>query len=167
MDLCIDGNIAQTFGPENAAEYFSRLLRMNARSLQPVGFQEWPNAFFITGLAVQNAPPPSVHIDGQPAWLLDYAIRQVGTVVPQRIWSAQNPYDAQRYGIVPLNMPIFFVHKYRVNVGLPQPTAAGGDCSMLLGADGVAPIGDCSTMFIRINVSPVPKSQPKNLVCLK
>jgi hypothetical protein len=157
MDLRIDGNIAQTFGPETAGEYFTRLLRVDSRLLQPVETQEWPNAFFITSPEVQNAPP-STQIDGQPAWLLDYAIQQVGTVVPQRIWSAQHPADAQRYGNAPLNMPLFFVQGNRVNLGLPQPTAAGGVCSMLLGADAVAPLGDCTTTYIRINVSLLSKS---------
>jgi hypothetical protein len=153
MDLRIDGNIAQTFGPESAAEYFARLLRVDVRSLRPIGTQEWPHAFFITSPAVEDAPP-SAHIGGRPAWLLDYAIRQIGTVVPQRIWSAQNPSDAQRYGNAQLNMPIFFVHNDRVNLGLPQPRAVAGDCAMLLGANATAPVGDCSTTYIRINVSP-------------
>jgi hypothetical protein len=159
MDLSIDGNIAQTFGPEHAAEYFARLLQIDVRTLQLVGSQEWPNAFFVTSPAVQNAPP-FAHINGRPAWLLDYAIRQVGTVVPQRIWTPQNPSDAQRFGNVPLNMPLLFVHRDRVNLGLPLLRAAAGDCVMLAGLGAAAPVGDGSTTYIRINVSIFPRSSP-------
>jgi hypothetical protein len=165
MDLRIDGHIAQTFGPETAGQYFARLLRVDSQLLQPVETQEWPDAFFITSPEVQNAPP-SAQIAGQPAWLLDYAIQQVGTVVPQRIWSAQHPADAQRYGNVPLNMPIFFVHGDRVNLGLPQPTAAGGVGSMLLGADAIAPLGDCTTTYIRINVSLLIRHTSSSMSCV-
>lgn len=148
MDLLVDGNLAQMFHPEGAASYFARLLRVDARSLRPTISHEWPHAFFITGHAV-NAPP-SILINGVPAWLLDYAIRQVGTIVPQRIWS---PSDPQRYVNVSLNMPIFFAHRDRVNLGLPLLTAAAGHCTTLLGAGTTTPVGDCSTMYIRMNVS--------------
>ncbi|KAH9980588.1 hypothetical protein BJV74DRAFT_779394 [Russula compacta] len=134
------------FYPEGAAAYFARLLRVDARSLRPTVSHEWPHAFFITGHAV-NAPP-SLFINGVPAWLLDYAIRQVGTIVPQRIWS---PSDPQRYVNVSLNMPIFFAHRDRVNLGLPLLTAAAGHCATLLGAGTTTPVGDCSTMYIRMN----------------
>ncbi|KAI0299036.1 hypothetical protein B0F90DRAFT_1631775 [Multifurca ochricompacta] len=99
---------------------------------------------------MQNARH-SVLIHGKPAWLLDFAIRQGGTVVPQRIWSPQNPSDAQRYAHVPLNMPIFFVHNDRKNFGLPLLKAIAGDCGTLLGLGTAAPVGDCSTTYIRIN----------------
>ncbi|KAI0255572.1 hypothetical protein BJV78DRAFT_1279317 [Lactifluus subvellereus] len=151
MDLCVDGNIAQTFGPERATQYFARLLRVDLRSLRPTGSQEWPHAFFITSPAVKNSPP-SVLIDRQPAWLLDYAIRDVGTVVPQHIWSVHHPSDGGRYyKNVPLNMPIFFVHNDRVTLGLPLLRAAAGDCMTLLGVGAAPPVGDCSTTSIRIN----------------
>ncbi|KAH9976822.1 hypothetical protein BGW80DRAFT_1250275 [Lactifluus volemus] len=112
--------------------------------------QEWAHAFFITNPVVQNSAP-SIHTDGQPAWLLDYAIQDVGTVVPQHIWSAQNPSDVKRYGNVPLNMPIFFVHKNRINLGLPLLGAAAGNCTTLLSPGAAAPVGDGSTTCIRIN----------------
>ena len=153
MDLCIDGNIAQTFGPEGATRYFARLLRVDPRSLRATGSQDWPHAFFITSPVVKNSPS-SILIDGQPAWLLDYAIRDVGTVVPQYIWPVHHPSDGQRYyKNVPLNLPIFFVHKDRVTLGLPLLRAATGDCMTLLGVGATPPVGDSFTTYIRINVS--------------
>jgi hypothetical protein len=146
--LFIDGYLAQTFGPQATASYFTRLLGVDARMLHPIVTQEWPHVFFITSPVVQNIPP-SLSIDRNPAWLLDYAIRQVGTVVPQRIWSPGNSSDSQH----PLKLPIFFVHKDGVNLGLPLLQAASGDCKTLLDAGTTAPVGNASTMYIRINVS--------------
>jgi hypothetical protein len=162
MDLCIDGNISQTFGPEGATQYFARLLRADPRSIRVTGSQEWAHAFFITNPVVQNSAP-SIRTDGQPAWLLDYAIQDVGTVVPQHIWSAQNPSDVKRYGNVPLNMPIFFVHKNRINLGLPLLGAAAGNCTTLLSPGAAAPVGDGSTTCIRINVSNFPCRSPHQI----
>jgi len=150
MDIHIDGNLAQMVGPERAAWYFTRLLRVDARALRPTVSQDWPHAFFITSPAVQNAHP-SLTIGGLPAWLLDYAVRNYGTVVPQRIWSPAQPTEGQRYSNVSLNMPIFFVHNDRVSLGLPLIKAVTGSCATLLGAGTPAPIGDISTTYIRIN----------------
>ncbi|KAI9511240.1 hypothetical protein F5148DRAFT_975528 [Russula earlei] len=150
MDLYVDGNIAQMFGPESASLYFSRLLGVEARFLRPTVSQEWPRAFFLTSPAVQNARP-SFFINGQPAWLLDYAIGPVGTVVPQRIWSSGGLTDTQRQSNASLNMPIFFVRDDLVGLGLPLLDALSGDRAMLRGAGEGAPVGDSSTTYIRIN----------------
>src|SRR5713226_8200073 len=48
MDLLVDSNLAHMFGPEGAALYFARLLKVDVRSLRPTMSQEWPHAFFIT-----------------------------------------------------------------------------------------------------------------------
>ncbi|KAH9955295.1 hypothetical protein BC827DRAFT_1158308 [Russula dissimulans] len=149
MDLLIDGYLAQTFGPRDAESYFVRLLRVDARLLRPTVPQECPHAFVITSPAVRSIPP-SLSINGQPAWLLDYAIRQVGTVVPQRPWTPGYPPNSQRY-TTSMKMPIFFIHKDRINLGLPLIQAVAGDCEMLLGASAAAPLGNCSSMYIRIN----------------
>jgi hypothetical protein len=149
MDLLVDGNIAHMFSPEGAARYFGRLLGVDPRSLQPTSLQAWPRTFFITNPAVQNARP-SLAINGQP---LDFVISEAGTVVPQRMWSSANPTDAQRFGTVSLNMPVYFSHNDRITLGLPLPRAIeGGNRAILLGAGGAAPIGNCSTMYIRICV---------------
>jgi hypothetical protein len=156
MDLLVDGNLAHMFGPEGAALYFARLLKVDVRSLRTTMSQEWPHAFFITNPttpAVQNAPP-TLRINRLPAWLLDYAIRQVGTVVPQRIWPPGNMSETPRPANASLNMPIFFVGRDRVTLGLPLPVAiSGDDRAQLLGAGSPAPIGHSSTMYIRITVS--------------
>ncbi|KAH9059703.1 hypothetical protein EDB87DRAFT_1562947 [Lactarius vividus] len=47
--------------------------------------------------------------------------------------------------------PIHFVHNDRVTLGLPIVAAAAHDCTILLDVGNPAPVGDCSTTFIRIN----------------
>jgi len=150
MDLFVDGNIAQMFSPEGASRFFARLLGVDPRSLRPTLSQEKLHAFFITSSAVQSARP-SLAIDGRP---LDYAITQAGTVVPQRMWASGIPSesDVQRYANTSLNMPAFFVHNDRATLGLPLLKAVNGSCATLLGADDTAPIGNGSTMYVRINV---------------
>jgi hypothetical protein len=144
MDLYIDGNIAQTFSPEGAARYFSRLLGVDARSLRPAVSQESPHAFFVTSLAVQNAHP-TLAINGRP---LDYAISLAGTVVPQRMFSSGNPTDS-------LNMPIYFLHSDRVTLGLALGRSGNvrSDRTALLGAGNALPVGNGSTLYFRINAS--------------
>ena len=165
VDLLIDGNLAHMFGPEGAAIYFARLLKVDARSLRPTMSQEWPHAFFITSPTVQqntttSTPPTTLYyINRQPAHLLDYTIRQVGTIVPQGIWppgntsSADSPSRSAKSGAT-LNMPIFFVGVDRISLGLPLADAvAEGDRAPLQGASSPAPIGHGSTVYIRITVS--------------
>jgi len=149
MDLFVDGNIAQMSGPEGAARYFARLLGVDARSLRPSVTQDWPYAFFITSPAVQTARP-YLDVNGRP---LDCAISQAGTVVPQSMWSPGNPADGQRYANVPLNMPIFFVPLDRVTLGLPLLRAVEGGHTNIQGANDTAPIGNSTTMYIRVRVS--------------
>ncbi|KAH9044858.1 hypothetical protein EDB84DRAFT_1558939 [Lactarius hengduanensis] len=131
VDLHVDGNIARIQTP-----------------FELTGDPQWPFAFFIL-----HPPASRVHhfaiVQGRHAWLLDYAIRHGGTVVQQRIWAPQN--EAQRHAHVPLNMPIFFIHSDRVTLGLPIVSAATRDPTTLLDTGKAAPVGDCSTTFIRIN----------------
>ena len=156
MDLYVDGNIAQTFSPEGAMRYFARLLGVDARYLCPTvaASHELPHAFFITSppllASVQNARA-SLDISRQP---LDYAISQVGTIVPQRMWTSENASNDKRQANVSLNMPIFFVHDDRATLGLPLSSAveSHGARVTLLGAGDTAPTGNCSTTYIRINV---------------
>jgi len=150
--LYTHGYIARTLEPFDAAQYFTRLLHMDERFLQPIFPQEWPNAFFITSPVVHN-PAPAILIGNHPAWLLDYVLRNNGTVVPQRIWSPGTPSDALRYNNVALNMPIFFVNNDRETLGLRLINAAAGDCMSLLNARVAAPVGNCHTTSIRIKVS--------------
>ena len=149
MDLYIDGNIAQMFSPEGAMRYFARLLGVDVRSLRPIVSQEQPHPFFLTNPVAENIRP-SLAI-GRP---LDYAISRAGTVVPQRMWSSGTPTDARRQANVLLNMPIFFVRDDSVTLGLPLLRAEAGDRpeATILGAGDTTPVGNCSTMYIRINV---------------
>jgi hypothetical protein len=84
---------------------------------------------------------------------LDFAITHAGSVVPQRLWTSGNPSDT-RFANVSLNMPVFFVQNDRVTLGLPLLSAikGGNHRAKLLGAGDVAPIGTCSTIYVRISV---------------
>jgi hypothetical protein len=148
MDLFVDGNIAQMFSPEGAVRFFTRLLGVDARSLRPTISQESPHAFFITSFAMQCACP-SFAINGRP---LDYVISQAGTIVPQRMWSSRVYLDSQHNTNTSLNMPVYFVHNDRATIGLPLVKAVEGSRATLLGAVDTAPIGNVSSMYIRINV---------------
>ncbi|SRR5258707_10907972 len=96
---------------------------------------------------------PTTYINNRPAWLLDYEVRNVGTVVQQGLWTPASASDNQRYGTVPLNMPIFFVQRDGRTLGLPLNQAAAGNCAALQNARAPAPVGQCSTTTIRILVS--------------
>jgi hypothetical protein len=135
-------------GTTHAPDYFTRLLRFDERVFQLVDSN---GAFLLLHPALQNVRPITC-IGNRLAWLLDYMLRDVGTVVSQRLWSPVSTSDAQRYG-TELNMPIFFVQRDRTTLGLPLSQAASGDCSALLNARLPAPIGLCHTTFIRILVS--------------
>ena len=163
MDLYVDGNIAQTFSPEDAMRYFARLLGVDGRSLRPTVSQEMPHAFYFTSSAKQNARPSSSLV--MNGWPLDYAISQIGTVVPQRMFSSGSPIGAQCCANVSLNMPIFLVHNDRVTIGLAlaRPGAVVGDCATLLGAGDAAPVGSGSSLYIRINVSIPPLCPPPSM----
>jgi hypothetical protein len=166
MDLLVDSTLAHMFGPEGAAIYFARLLKVDMRTLQPTMSQEWPHAFFITSPTTptvqQNAAPPALYINRRPAYLLDYTIREVGTVVPQGIWppannnntSASADTRARSPKGASLNMPIFFAGTDRISLGLPLSVAiAEDDRAQLQGASSPAQIGHGSTAYIRITVS--------------
>ncbi len=107
--------------------------------------------FWLLHPAVQDVHP-TTYINNRPAWLLDYMMRSVGTVVPQRLWTLTSASDAQLYGTTALNMPIFFVQKDGA-LGLPLNQAAAGNCAALLNARAPAPVGQCHTTTIRILVS--------------
>ena len=140
--------IARTVGAEHAPRYFSQLVHVDEHTFHLVVLNE---IFWLLYPAVEGVRP-TTYIDNRPAWLLDYMVRGVGTVVPQRLWTPTSASDAQRYGTTPLNMPIFFVQKDGA-LGLPLNQAAAGNCAALLNARAPAPVGQCSTTTIRILVS--------------
>jgi hypothetical protein len=151
--LYTHGYIARMIGAMQAPRYFTQLLRFDERNIQ---LAVSSGAFLLLHPAVENVRPIT-HIGNSPAWLLDYMLRDVGTVVPQRLWAPTTTSDAQRYGTVPLNMPIFFIQSDRTTLGLPLNQAASGNCSVLLNARHPAPVGHIHTTFIRIMVSISPK----------
>ena len=137
-----------------AALYFTRLLQLDESRLQ-FAFQEVLGVIYIIHPALQHVPP-STSIANRPAWLLDYIWRNYGTVVPQHMWAPAAPGDVQRYRNVS-NMPIFFVNNDRRTLGLRVVQAASGNCAGLLNGHSPAPVGDCSTTYIRARVSVSPK----------
>jgi len=147
--LCTHSYIARMLGAAHAPRYFSQLVRVDEHTFQLVISNE---TFWLLYPAVKDVHP-TTYIGNRHAWLLDYMMRNVGTVVPQRLWTPAATSDAQQYGTVPLNMPIFFVQKDSVTLGLPLDQAAAGNCAALLNARAPAPVGQCSTTTIRILVS--------------
>ena len=137
-------------GAREATSYFTRLLQFGEHHLQLYLTPE-AMAFFIISPAVQHAPY-TIYLSNRPAWLLDYRMREYGTVVPQTIWSPATPGDAQRYLNVP-NMPIFFMFGDRMTLGIRLTQAAEGRCGGLLNGHAPAPVGDCHTTYIRVKVS--------------
>ncbi|KAI9454484.1 hypothetical protein BJY52DRAFT_725412 [Lactarius psammicola] len=139
--LLIDGYIATTFGPRDTELYHSVLLRRECRLLQSYNLTEYPGIFFAM-------PPLRPDFDSrqqQTPWVIDYTVRNQGTVIKQQIYvpRSQNEF---------LSPPIFFVHRNGV-LGVPLNRAAGGDCLSLQGASDPARLGaTCSTHAqIRIN----------------
>ena len=62
-DLCIDGYIAQMFGPRVAKEYHESLLRREPGQIQSQGDVDGTDVFLAT-------PPPGV-TPGQHDWVID------------------------------------------------------------------------------------------------
>jgi hypothetical protein len=83
-DHLIDGYISHTFGTQNTERHLARLFQVVTESVQAIRHQS--GAFYVF-----NRPsyyiPPAASILGREAWLLDYAVRSGGSVVPQQLWS--------------------------------------------------------------------------------
>ena len=149
-DLLIDGYVSQMFGPRDAEAYFSSLLMSKPQHIQR--HTVLPEGIFSV------AAPPGLESNqhNQEAWAIDYAINDMGRVIPQQIWSPRKPADAQRHGHhEQLRPPIFFAHKDDRSVGLFLREAAAGNCIRLRGAEQAARVGPSSHVQIRINVSSI------------
>jgi hypothetical protein len=85
--------------------------------------------------------------------LLDRAVVNRGTVVPQTMWS---PHTDQRHYVeeAVLQMPIFF-EGIDGRLGLSLEASATGRCQGLRNAQQFAPLGHMLTTHIRIGVSVV------------
>jgi hypothetical protein len=146
INLCIDGYISQMFGPQDAEEYHHSLLR---RGPGPIQLQA-----DVAGTGAFLATPPPGQTFGQHSWVVDYAVRETGPVIRQKIWAPKKESDKQRWvGHEQLHPPIFFIHNNGRDLGLPLKDAAGGDCMRLRGAEEAAPVGSSAHAQISINVS--------------
>ncbi|KAN0107453.1 hypothetical protein V8E52_010130 [Russula decolorans] len=142
-DLCIDGYIAQMFGPQAAQKYHVSLRREPGQT-QLQADVAGTDAFLATPL-----PGPT---SGQHGWVTDYAVKDRGPVIRQKIWTPKKESDKRRWvDHDQLHPPIFFIHKDGKDLGLPLMDAAGGDCRCLRGAEETAPVGTSAHAEIRIN----------------
>ncbi|KAF8475377.1 hypothetical protein DFH94DRAFT_635373 [Russula ochroleuca] len=145
-DLLVDGYIAHMFGPLDAEAYYVTLLKMETRHIQ------WH--IDLTG-AFLAAPPPEPATDRHD-WVIDYAIRSAGPVIPQNIWVPKRSSDkVRRRDHERLHPPIFFIHKSGRDLGLPLFEAAQGNCISLRGAEEAAFVTTSAHAQIRTNVSSI------------
>ncbi len=145
-DLRIDGYISQMFDPQVAQEYHVSLLRREPGQIQ------WQAD--VTGTGVFLTAPPPGQPSGQHGWAIDYAVRNTGPVIRQKIWEPKKSSDKLRWvDHEQLHPPIFFIHKNGQDLGLPLIEAAGGNCMSLRGAEEAASVGTSAHAQIRINVS--------------
>ena len=143
--LPLDGYIAHMFTPKDAEMYLVDLLkRAHSSRIQ------WRTD--VTG-AVLAAPPAGLMSD-EHDWVIDYAVRDTGPVIQQKIWTPKKMSDKARWvDHEQRNCPIFFIHSNGQDLGLPLIEAAGGNCMCLRGAEEAAPVGRNFHIQIRINVS--------------
>jgi hypothetical protein len=145
-DYLTDGYISYTIGSRIAESYIAHLFGVDAASIQAIR----QNAFYVF-----NPPsyyiPPALSVHGRDAWLLDFAVRSGGSVVPQQLWSPQVQGDRHRYvDQMQSRLPVFFVNA-NGNLGVPVMNAAAGD--MQLRGGHVPPqLADKRTVKLRINV---------------
>jgi hypothetical protein len=141
-ELFIDGYIAKTFEPLDTEAYHVSLLKREPGHIQ------WHTDDTDAFLA---APPPGLQDD----WVIDYAVRDTGPVIRQKIWAPKNSSDKVRWvDHEQLHRPIFFILK-NGRLGLPLTDAVVGNCMCLRGAEEAAPVGPGAHAQIRINVSSI------------
>jgi len=158
-DLLVDGYISRAFYPNRNAElYISHLLK-TTRNLKEL-YQTLPApvgsgvVFVIREASRPLRPPPLMWDSGVPLWLLDYVIKDIGTVVPQTLWIPHNRNDfRQHVEEADLQMPIFFIHE-NGDLGLSLEDAVNGRHSTtgaLRDARAQAQLGGKTTTHIRIS----------------
>ena len=151
-DFLTDGYISYTFGPRNAEGYLIQLFAVDAASVRAIRHQS--GAFYVLNRPAHNVPP-ALLVNGQDAWVLDYAVRTGGSVVPQQFWSPQGQGQGdpsrRRYADQPqVNMPVFFVNASG-SLGVPVVNAAAGDMK-LHGVNLPSQLADKAAIAIRISV---------------
>jgi len=140
------GYISHTFTPQLAETHLANLYKVDPRTV--TAYQDQSGAYFVFILPSYYSPP-SVVVQGRPAWILDFKVGPGGTVVPQHLWSPQGQGDWPHYdGQAGFHMPVFFIGANGA-LGVPLMNAAAGQMS-LRGGDQLAPLGDETTTKIRI-----------------
>ena len=155
-ELLVDGYISRAFYPNRSAEvYISHLLK--TKNLKEI-CQTLPSpsgVVFVVRDAKRLLPPQPLMSDhdGVPLWLLDYVIKDTGTVVPQRLWIPHNKNDfKQHVEEADLQLPVFFIHE-NGDLGLSLEDAVSGRChDTLRDAHTYAQLGGKTTTHIRILV---------------
>ena len=102
-------------------------------------------------------------LNGHPLWLIDYSVMDIGTIVPQSLWSTGNTTDlGQHYAEASLQLPIFFTQG-NGDLGLSLDDAANGRYQTLRDAHTQAPLGGGHTTNIRILVC---SRWPRSYCCM-
>ncbi|KAF8479757.1 hypothetical protein DFH94DRAFT_496118 [Russula ochroleuca] len=156
-DFLTDGYISYTFGPRDAEGYLVQLFAVDAASVRAIRHQS--GAFYVLNRPSHNSPP-ALLVNGQDAWLLDYAVRTGGSVVPQQLWPSQGQGDRRRYvDQAQFSMPVFFINASG-SLGVPVTNAAAGDMQ-LHGVNLPSQLADKTAMTIRISWPgyPLPEHQ--------
>ena len=144
-DYLTDGYISNTIG-SRAEGYIARLFGVDAASIQAIR----QTAFYVFNPPSYSIPP-ALSVHGRDAWLLDFAVRSGGSVVPQQLWSPQGQSDRRRYvEQAQIRMPVFFINT-NGSLGVPVVSAAAGNMQL---RDGHLPpqLADKRTVKLRINV---------------
>lgn len=163
-DYLTDGYLSYTYTSRNAEQYLVVLFKVDARSI--VALRDQSGAFYVFN-PPSHYSPPHRQIRGQDAWVLDYAVRSGGSVVPQQLWFPQGQGDRRRYvELAQLHMPVFFVNSDG-SLGVPVMNAAVGQ--MQLHGEHLPPqLIDRTTIKIRICVCTrsLPARSPPLTVCI-
>jgi hypothetical protein len=150
-DYLTDGYISYTFSPQDAEFYIAHLFNVDPTAVPVIRHQTGAFYTFNHPAAPPHFNPPAVALHGRNAWILDFAVRFGGSVVPQQFWSPQGQGDRRRYVEQALfRLPMFFVNM-NGSLGVPVLNAAAGHMQL---RDVVLPpqLFDKKTIKIRINV---------------
>lgn len=147
-DLLTDGYISYTFGPRHAEKYMAILFGVDKQMV--VAKCDQSGAFYVLNEPSRRSSP-TVSINGQDAWLLDYDLSSYGSVVPQELWTPQRPNALIRYvRNAQIRVPVFFVNMDG-SMGVPIKDASMG-LMQLDGGQLPQPFSKSSELTIRIAV---------------
>ena len=151
QSLLIDGYISQTFQSRAAEQYFLSLLKTTSIPSYLTSSYTGREGYFFF---IYSAPPhiPTPLPDPPSRWLLDRGIVDGGTVVPQTMWPQTVIARRRNVDRAELQMPIFFENKDG-GLGLSLGASVNGQRHVLRDAHDPAPLGQKTTLHIRILVS--------------